>query len=174
MFNTGKAKQGAAKSRDITWATSSLCTALWLVPVLNIRHSAQVVLAQRNKNGSAQVPKNQMSIATISVLGLWFSGLIDVWTSVIYVCIYTLSRSKHFVVFLNWNQHRWDRWHAVTVVLAIEICVELVFIHEMTLPIIPIPSDRPIMAVPIFRSSDPQFFRKNRSTMYIHRSLGQQ
>ena len=40
------------------------------LPVLNIRHSAQVVLAQRNKNGSAQVPKNQMSIATISVLVL--------------------------------------------------------------------------------------------------------
>ena len=42
----------------------------------------------------------------------------------------------------------------VAVVLAIEICVELVFIREMTLPIpiIPIPSDRQIMAVPIFRS----------------------
>ena len=68
-----------------------------------------------------------------------------------------LSRSKNFVVFLNWNQHCWDRWHVkirVAVVLAIEICVELVFIREMTLPIpiIPIPSDRQIMAVPIFRS----------------------
>ena len=62
--------------------------------------------------------------------------------------IYTLSRSKHFVVFLNWNQHCWDRWHAVTVVPAIEICGELVFIREMSLPIILIPSDRPIMAVP--------------------------
>ena len=79
-----------------------------------------------------------------------------------------LSRSKNFVVFLNWNQHCWDRWHAqitVAVVLAIEICVELVFIREMTLPIpiIPIPSDRQIMAVPIFRFP---FFRQLRGTTY--------
>ena len=80
--------------------------------------------------------------------------------------IYTLSRSKHYVVFLNWNQHCWDRWHAVTVVPAIEICVELVFIREMSLPIILIPSDRPIMAVPIFRSSDPRFFRQLRSSTH--------
>ena len=53
------------RSRDI----AGLCCALAL-PVLNMRHSVQAVLAQRNKNGSAQVHKNQMSIATISVLVL--------------------------------------------------------------------------------------------------------
>ena len=41
----------------------------WLaLPVLNMRHSAQAVLAQRRQNGSALVPKNWMSIATNSVL----------------------------------------------------------------------------------------------------------
>ena len=84
-----------------------------------------------------------------------------------------LSRSKNFVVFLNWNQHCWDRWHAkitVAVVLAIEICVELVFICEMTLPIpiIPIPSDRQIMAVPIFRSP---FFRQLRGASFLNWSF---
>ena len=34
------------------------------LPVLNMRHSAQAVLAQRKQNGSAHVPKNWMSITT--------------------------------------------------------------------------------------------------------------
>ena len=40
------------------------------LPVLNMRHSAQAVLAQRRQNGSALhvVPKNRMSIATNSML----------------------------------------------------------------------------------------------------------
>ena len=36
--------------------------------VLNMRHSAQAVLAQPKQNGSAHVPKNRLSIATNSVL----------------------------------------------------------------------------------------------------------
>ena len=81
MFNTGKAKaqQSPAISRERRQVRGACCTALRLVPVLNIRHSAQVVLhGPAKQNGSAQVPKNQMSIATISVLVLLFSGLIDV------------------------------------------------------------------------------------------------
>ena len=71
MFNTGKAKAQKSTAISREWRQVRCArTALRLVPVLNIRHSAQVVLAQRNKNGSAQVPKNQMSIATISVLVL--------------------------------------------------------------------------------------------------------
>ena len=35
---------------------------LCCIPVLNMRHSAQAVLAQRKQNGSAHVPKNRMSI----------------------------------------------------------------------------------------------------------------
>ena len=69
--------------------------------------------------------------------------------------VYTLSRSKHFVVFrLSKLKPTPLRSMACRYCspIAIEICVELVFIHEMTLLIIPIPSDRPIMAVPIFRS----------------------
>ena len=38
------------------------------LPVLNMRHSAQAVLAQRRQNGRAQVPKNRRSIATNLVL----------------------------------------------------------------------------------------------------------
>ena len=66
MFNTGikaKAQQKLPKSRNILWAARMLCTALRLL-VLNMRQSAQVVLAQQKQNGSAPVPKNGMSINT--------------------------------------------------------------------------------------------------------------
>ena len=45
-----------------------------------VEHASQCTscIGPAKQNGSAQVPKNQMSIATISVLVLWFSGLIDV------------------------------------------------------------------------------------------------
>ena len=45
-----------------------------------VEHASQCTscIGPVKQNGSAQVPKNQMSIATISVLVLWFSGLIDV------------------------------------------------------------------------------------------------
>ena len=68
MFNTGKPRR-SEKSRDISWAArSTLWAALRVVPVLNMRHSAKVVLAQQKQNGSIPVPKNRMSITTNSVL----------------------------------------------------------------------------------------------------------
>ena len=78
MFNTGtnrKAEHSELVAHMISWDFA----APWLYLCWTcVTCSVQAVLAQRNKNGSTQVPKNQMSIATISVLVLWFSGLIDV------------------------------------------------------------------------------------------------
>ena len=78
MFNTGTNRKAVHSELVAAHVISRDFAAPWLLPVLNMRHSVQAVLAQRNKIGSAQVPKNQMSIATISVVVLWFSGLIDV------------------------------------------------------------------------------------------------
>ena len=68
MFNTGTNRKAA---HSILLATHKISWDFSLhlgLSVLNMRHSAQVVLAQRRQNGSAQVPKNRMSIATNLVL----------------------------------------------------------------------------------------------------------
>ena len=78
MFNTGTNRK-AVHSELVAHVISQDFAAPWLYLCWTcVTCSVQAVLAQRNKNGSAQVPKNQMSIATISLLVLWFSGLIDV------------------------------------------------------------------------------------------------
>ena len=72
MFNTGTNRK-AVHSELVAHVISRDFAAPWLYLCWTcITCSVQAVLAQRNKNGSAQVPKNQMSIATISV----FSSLI--------------------------------------------------------------------------------------------------
>ena len=68
MFNMGTNRKATHSVLLVTHEISrdfSLCLGL---PVLNMRHSAQAVLAQRRQNGSAQVPKNRMSIAMNLVL----------------------------------------------------------------------------------------------------------
>ena len=67
MFNTGKAK--AQQSPTISCERRKVCCVrLYSYPcMLNMCHSALVVLAQR-KNGSAPVSKNRMSITTNLVL----------------------------------------------------------------------------------------------------------
>ena len=68
MFNTGTNRKAA---HNILLAAHEISQDFSLrlgLPVLNMRHSAQAVLAQRRQNGSAQVPKNRMSIATNLVL----------------------------------------------------------------------------------------------------------
>ena len=68
MFNTGTNRK-AAHSILLTAHEISQAFSLRLgLPVLNMRHSAQAVLAQGRQNGSAQVPKNWMSIAMNLVL----------------------------------------------------------------------------------------------------------
>ena len=68
-----------ANLSPLTWYCGTLICCALALPVLNMRHSeCTSCIGPAKQNGSAQVPKNQMSIATISVLVLWFSGLIDV------------------------------------------------------------------------------------------------
>ena len=68
MFNTGTNRK-AVHSELVAHVISRDFAAPWLYLCWTcVTCSVQAVLAQRNKNGSAQVPKNQMSIATISVL----------------------------------------------------------------------------------------------------------
>ena len=68
MFNTSKAK--AQRSPVISRERREVhCARLYGYPcMLNMCHSAHVVLAQQKQNGSAPVPKNGMSITTNSVL----------------------------------------------------------------------------------------------------------
>ena len=63
MFNTSTNHKVLA-THEISWDFSLRLG----LPVLNMRHSAQAVLAQQRQNGSAQVPKSRMSIATNLVL----------------------------------------------------------------------------------------------------------
>ena len=71
MFNMGTNRKAVHSvllaAHEISRGIAGLRCTLAL-PVLNMCYSAQAVLAQRRQNGSAQVPKNQMSIATNSML----------------------------------------------------------------------------------------------------------
>ena len=74
----------------------TLCTALRLVPMLNMRHSAQVVLAQWKQNGSVPVPQNRMSITTNSVLKFYFTS--DV--------ILKITKSEEYYSFTGFFLHK--------------------------------------------------------------------
>ena len=68
MFNTGTNRKAV---HSVLLAAHEISRDFSLrlgLPVLNMRHSAQAVLAQRRQHDSAQVPKNRMSIATNLVL----------------------------------------------------------------------------------------------------------
>ena len=107
MFNTGTNRK-AVHSELIAHVISRDFAAPWLYLCWTcVTCSVQAVLAQWNKNGSAQVPKNQMSIATISV----FSDFQDWLTSInqYFVCICSVNFLCYLFgeiyLYLSWIVH---------------------------------------------------------------------
>ena len=97
MFNTGKAKG----QREVR------CARLYGYPcMLNMCHGAHVVLAQRNKNGSAPVPGNRMSAAASSVLLTISDSIFKVITVTkqIRMCNYTIFYGNYFDIQFQYRQ----------------------------------------------------------------------
>ena len=106
MFNTGKAK--GQRSPAISRERRELrCARLYGYPcMLNMCHSAHVVLAQRKQNGNAPVTKNRMSITTNSVLLTISDSIFKVFTvkKQIRMCNYKIFYGNYFDIHFQYRQ----------------------------------------------------------------------